>query len=114
MLPEMTKVPASVIVKPPVPEPLFARLPRFSAVVVVAVTPVGRPVPWVARLWLPVTVLLLLTMSEPPLLLAKMVLTKLAWAPAAVPMVAVCPSRAEARTPSLPSVYSAPPAAAPL
>src|SRR5262249_40857864 len=71
--------------------PLLARGPRpKSAVVVVVLTPVGRPLLPVSRLLLPVTVLLLLTTSRPPLLLAKIVLTKVAWAPAAVPTPEAC------------------------
>src|SRR6185312_10560861 len=65
--------------------PLLARLPRWSAAVVVDVKPVvGRPVVWVARLLLPVTVLVplawLLTKSPSPMLLAKIVLLRIAWA----------------------------------
>src|SRR5205809_747220 len=82
--------------------PLLARRPRLRAAVVVAATTVGRPVLWVARLSLPRTVLLLLTISEPPLLLAKMVLMRVARAPAAVPMVVV--SVKAVSTPFRPSV----------
>ena len=54
-------------------------------------TPLGRLMAWVARLLLPVKVLSVITMSEPPMLFAKRVLYAVTLAPAAVPMVAPVP-----------------------
>ena len=87
--------------------PWSVRAARFKSAVVVELMPMGGPVVWVARVWSPVTVLRLLTKSTPPLLLAKIVFNKLTWAPAAVPMVAVCPATADAKTPFMPSRYKA-------